>query len=181
MMPVRPVFYLVSLTALVLYACAPSVAAPDLPQATSVTIQEKSSAMPQSDPTSANSAESFPTSPVDQPQTFPATADPLLKKIAALAISDLAARLTLDANSIVMVSADSITWPNSALGCPKPDKVYALSTVPGFRIKLSAAGKEYVYNTDRIGTLVQCPQAASDVDGPSSPVSPGDTLGGQIK
>jgi hypothetical protein len=182
MMPVRPVFYLVIVTALLLCACAPSAAAPDLPQATSVTIKENASAMPYSDSTNGNSAESSPTSPVDQPQTFPASADPLLKKIAGLAISDLAARLKLDENSIVMASADSINWPNSALGCPKPDKVYAQGRVPGFRIKLTTGGKEYIYNTDRTGILVQCPQAApGDVDGPSAPVSPGDTLGGQIK
>jgi len=106
----------------------------------------------------------------------------LLKKIADLAISDLAARLTLDTQSIVMISADTMNWPNSALGCPQPDKVYAQGRVPGFQIKLSAAGKKYVYNTDRTGTLVQCPQAADgEVDGPSTPVNPGDTLGGQIK
>jgi hypothetical protein len=181
-MHTHPWFYPVIVSALLLGACAPRAAAPALPQVTPVTIKENSSAMPLSDPTSANSPESSPTSPVDQPQTFPATADPLFKKIAALAISDLAARLKLDANSIVMVSGDSANWPNSALGCPQPDKVYARGWVPGFQFKLSAGGKEYVYNTDRTGILVQCPQAASDdVDGPSVPVSPGDTLGGQIK
>jgi len=184
-MLIRPVFYLVIVSALLLCACAPGAAAPGFSQATAVTIKKNSSAMPQSDSTNDNSAEASPTPSVPalyQAQTFPATADPLLKKIISLSIADLAARLTLDGHSIVMVSADSFTWPNSALGCPKPDKFYPQGTVPGFRIKLSAAGKEYVYNTDRIGTLVQCPQAAAgEVDGPSVPVAPGDTLGGHIK
>jgi hypothetical protein len=131
-----------------------------------------------------------PKAPVDPTQALATrenpgtmlTTDPMLKKFTDLAITDLASRFKLEAASIETVLAESITWPNSALGCPKPGKVYAQGRVPGFRIKLNSAGKEYVYHTDREGTMVLCqPAAEGEMDGPSAPFNPNDTPGGQMR
>ena len=112
----------------------------------------------------------------------PPQSESLTKKLAALTVADLAARLSLDANQITVLSTQPVTWPNSALGCPLPGKVYAQSRIPGFRITLQSAGTQYVYNTDQTGTVLFCaaPNSSAD-DVITPPIQPGDTLGGQIK
>jgi hypothetical protein len=169
-MSTRLLLHITVFTLLLLSACTPQL---DLP----------------SNPISPEETEMSPTdsTSVDPPQdatSVPAVATPdsLQKKMTDLAIADLASRLSLDLQLVTVKSAESITWPNSALGCPQPDKVYAQGLVPGFRIKLLAGGTEYVYHTDRNGTYIQCLEGNSnELDVPTTPIRPGDTLGGQIQ
>ena len=182
-MSIRSSMLLTLFATLALAACAARPEMPaNPPQAAPLTIKEDSTVMPANDPTPVNAPLSSQDGQTPDPGAASVQPDPLLKKFTDMAVKDLASRLKMEAASIEILSADAIVWPNSALGCPKPDMMYAQGTVPGFRIKLSSAGKEYVYNTDRTGTIVLCPQAGEgDVEGPSMPVNPNDTLGGQIK
>jgi hypothetical protein len=109
-----------------------------------------------------------------------ATSSPIVesgleKKFIGIVMADLATRLSMEAQAISVISAEAITWPNAALGCPLPGKVYAQGTVPGFRIRLKAENKEYSYHTDRTGQFVLCLEEGPDVENlPSIPVPPGE-------
>ena len=165
-------FHLFLLGALWLTACASSPAA---------TVP-----IPSANPSTASqpASEGLFDTPTQEPVVTinPPQSESLTKKLAALTVADLAARLSLDANQITVLSTQPVTWPNSALGCPLPGKVYAQSRIPGFRITLQSAGTQYVYNTDQTGTVLFCaaPNSSAD-DVITPPIQPGDTLGGQIK
>ncbi len=99
----------------------------------------------------------------------------LEKKFIQIATNDLATRLNIDAKSISVISAESITWPNAALGCPSPGKVYAQGKVPGYQIRLEVDGIEYIYNTDLLGQVLLCTQQDPDDLDSLSPTTPGPT------
>jgi hypothetical protein len=95
------------------------------------------------------------------------------EKFIQLAKRDLAGRLTIDIANISLIEAVEMTWPNAALGCPSPGKVYATVRVPGYRVKLEANGTEYIYNTDLTGQVILCPEVNFDENIP--PVTPDQT------
>src|SRR5262245_12017801 len=48
--------------------------------------------------------------------------------------ADLAQRAGIAASDAKVVAAESITWPNGALGCPQPGRMYTQMLVPGYRV-----------------------------------------------
>lgn len=71
---------------------------------------------------------------------------------------DLGRRLGVDISEIELADLASVTWPDFSLGCPRPGQVYGQAIVPGYRITLSAGGREYVYHTDARTRFVTCPE-----------------------
>lgn len=90
---------------------------------------------------------------------------PPVKKFVSLSIKDLTSRLQINADSISLVKTEEMIWPNAALGCPRPGKVYPTGRVPGYRVWLNAEGREYLYHTDYNGNVVLCPELNPDVPG----------------
>jgi hypothetical protein len=58
---------------------------------------------------------------------------------------DLAQRLSLSENEIVLDSVDPADFPDAALGAPIEDEMSAQVITPGWRIRLHANGKTYEY------------------------------------
>ena len=73
--------------------------------------------------------------------------DPALRPIVEGAIQDLAHSLAIAAIEIEVVEVQAVVWPDTALGCPRPDMRYLQVTVDGARILLKAAGKTYEYHS----------------------------------
>ena len=48
-------------------------------------------------------------------------------------------------------------WPDSSLGCPQPDKLYAQVVTPGYLVVVDVSGERIEYHTDERGTVVRCP------------------------
>ena len=69
---------------------------------------------------------------------------------------DLACRKGADKGLITAVKIEAVDWPDTSLGCPQPDMVYAQVITPGFRIVLSCADRTYVYHSDRGNRVVYC-------------------------
>lgn len=119
------------------------------------------------------------------PSNIKATPSPvpeggLQKKFTAIVSQDLATRLSVDVEAISVISIEPIEWPNAALGCPAPGKVYTQGTVPGFRIRLEAENNEYSYHLDRTGQFLLCPENNVDLpEEPFIPVEPGEIDDGQ--
>jgi hypothetical protein len=61
--------------------------------------------------------------------------------------ADLAKRLGVDAAQVRVVSSTEVTWPDGSLGCPEPGMNYTQALVPGSRIILEVAGKQYHYHS----------------------------------
>jgi hypothetical protein len=65
------------------------------------------------------------------------------------------------ADAIELVKAETVTWPDGSLGCPRPDMGYTQALVPGYRIRLRAHGALLDYHAGRSGRLVLCPARRS--------------------
>ncbi len=69
---------------------------------------------------------------------------------------DLAEKKGLPLDQITVKKVESVSWPDTSLGCPEPGKMYAQVITPGCRVVLSGGGKDYVYHTGLNGTFVLC-------------------------
>lgn len=85
--------------------------------------------------------------------------DPAARQLVQLARRDLAARLEIEDDSrIETLRAQSKTWPDSSLGCPKPGLSYAQVMTPGYLIELRAAGRTWSYHSD-LRQVIHCEAA----------------------
>ncbi len=72
--------------------------------------------------------------------------EPGLQRLIDTAIADLANRLSIDRNTVEVVSAQSVVWPDRSLGCPQPGMVYPQVLAEGFHIELRAKDRVYSYH-----------------------------------
>jgi hypothetical protein len=84
--------------------------------------------------------------PDDRPTDDP-TPDPALRGVVRLAVADLAGRLGVPADDVLVVSAEIVTWPDGGLGCRRPGMRYLQRPVDGSRTVLENAGRRYAYHT----------------------------------
>jgi hypothetical protein len=70
---------------------------------------------------------------------------------------DLAGRLSVPIESIRLVDAGSVTWPSSAIGCPRPDMSYAQVLVPGSLIVLQVGKDRFAYHARSGAEPFYCP------------------------
>lgn len=95
--------------------------------------------------------------PVAPTPAWPAGAQPLVD----LAIAALSKDSQAKAADITVVSVEAVQWPDGCLGCPKKGEMCTEAIVPGYRIVLLLAGREYEFRTDQSKTVRRCP-AESD-------------------
>jgi hypothetical protein len=62
---------------------------------------------------------------------------------------DLAARLRVEESEISEGSIEKVDFPNMSLGAPTDGEMSAQMISTGWRIPLSAAGREYEYRADK--------------------------------
>lgn len=74
---------------------------------------------------------------------------------AAEARKDLAAKLKIDARSIVIMQITDTEWSDGCLGLGGPAESCLQALVPGFRVEMLAAGETYFYRTDKTGSSVR--------------------------
>ncbi len=67
----------------------------------------------------------------------------------------LAGELGVAADSLNVVSATAMTWSDTSLGCPQPDKGYAQVITPGHLVLIrDSEGTEHTVHTDQDGSFV---------------------------
>jgi hypothetical protein len=64
------------------------------------------------------------------------------------------------AESARVVTAEALMWPNGALGCPQPGRMYTQAVVPGYRVVFEADGRTYAYHASQKGGFKLCKQPA---------------------
>ena len=72
------------------------------------------------------------------------------------AVDDAAARADVDASAVTVVSAESVTWANGALGCPQRGFMYTDVVTPGYRVVVEAGGTRYDYRATTRGDARWC-------------------------
>ncbi len=81
---------------------------------------------------------------------------PIAQEIAPV-ISAIAADLDVPPTSLQVVTVEPHDWPDSSLGCPQPDMLYAQVITPGYVIVVEVSGERFEYHTDERGNIVRCP------------------------
>ena len=94
-------------------------------------------------PSSAASTEAGSTWPVDQAR---------LDHVLDLA----AAESGQDRTTLVIVSAEAVTWNDGSLGCPKPGVMYTQALVEGFRVVVAAGDRQLDYHMSQTGQPRLC-------------------------
>lgn len=115
---------------------------------------------------SACSVAADPVKPSRQPVRVPsgesqaAVAAPSSKEVPAEIVdklrADLASRHGFAASAVTVAKAESVVWPNGALGCAKPGEMVTQALVPGYRVELEAGGKRYAYHAAERGFFRLC-------------------------
>src|SRR5690349_20465110 len=73
--------------------------------------------------------------------------------------ADLAQRVGIKASDAKVTRAEAIEWPNGALGCAEPGKMYTQMIVPGYVVELEHEGKTYSYHAAKTGYFALCDRA----------------------
>lgn len=71
------------------------------------------------------------------------------------AAADLVQRLKIDIDTIKLVSAQEIDWPDACLGIQQSDVMCAQVITTGYKVILEANGKQYEYHTNKSGSTVR--------------------------
>jgi hypothetical protein len=77
--------------------------------------------------------------------------------------ADLAKQVGADvAESARVTAAESVMWPNGALGCPQPGRMYTQAIVPGYQVVFDAGGRTFAYHASQKGGFVLCKDPVLD-------------------
>lgn len=85
--------------------------------------------------------------PVQMPTPIPIPADAGLQNLIDKAKTNLANRLSISVDQIVLREATSVVWPDASLGCPQPGMVYIQVPEDGLLIKLQVGDQIYPYHS----------------------------------
>ncbi len=77
-------------------------------------------------------------------------------EVTALAVEDLANQLSIPEDEIKLCDVCQVTWPDTSLGCPQPDMMYAQMLQEGYLIQLTVDGKPYFYHSGGTQAPFQC-------------------------
>jgi peptidoglycan/xylan/chitin deacetylase (PgdA/CDA1 family) len=68
--------------------------------------------------------------------------------------ASLAQRLKVNQREITLQKVLPMTWSDTSLGWPEPDRVYAQALTPGYVVLLSCGQDTYEYRTDAKGQIL---------------------------
>jgi hypothetical protein len=87
----------------------------------------------------------LPASPLE---TRAASVDAIQRNpVVRQAIEDLAQRESVPAKDVEVVSVEEVVWPDTSMGCPRPDMRYLQALQDGMRIILQANGRQRAYHS----------------------------------
>lgn len=86
---------------------------------------------------------------------------PDLQSMIRVALADAVQRSGIDAAALRVASAERVTWSDGSLGCPQPGMLYTQALVPGYRIRIDAAGNTLDYHAGLRGAPRLCPAGRS--------------------
>ena len=96
--------------------------------------------------------------PVTEKEPMQVEAPMNLQRQTKIAIDDLARRLNVPPEQVVLSGARQVTWRSGALGCPEPGMSYTEALVPGAVIYLQAGKTIHAYHARFAGEPFYCPR-----------------------
>lgn len=116
-------------------------------------------------PEPTDSTEPSP-SPAASESLPPLDSGPVPTEMFAAILEDAAGLAGVDASALTVIEAAAVTWSDGSLGCPEPGMMYTQALVPGYRIRVDAAGAPMTYHTRATSVFVLCPpeRAGASVD-----------------
>jgi hypothetical protein len=84
-----------------------------------------------------------------------------LETLTESVLADAARQTGLERSTLVVESAEAVTWADGSLGCPQPGMNYTMALVPGFRVRVRAGERLLDYHASRRGQFVLCPPGRS--------------------
>ncbi|CAG0991480.1 hypothetical protein ANAEL_02320 [Anaerolineales bacterium] len=133
----------------------------------------------QSAPTEEPAATSSASTQLDAQLPDDEGSQPAPREIVEKVKADLVKQFKVNADEIRVREARAVDWPDTSLGCPQPDMVYAQVITPGYWVLLEVEGKQYPYHTDRDGQIILCIGNPDSDSLPLIPVDPGEIDDGQ--
>jgi hypothetical protein len=91
----------------------------------------------------------------ENPEPGSAVHDLPVEPAADAARKDLAAKLSVDEKSIVILQIEEKTWNDGCLGVGGAAESCLQALVEGFRVEMFAEGKTYFYRTDKTGVSLR--------------------------
>lgn len=75
------------------------------------------------------------------------------------ALERAASDAAVSPGQVRLIDYEPVEWPDTALGVPKPGRLYPQVITPGYRVRLrlDAAGAEVEYHTDQGSRIVRLP------------------------
>jgi hypothetical protein len=142
----------------ILAACAPP-AAPGNAQATepSLVVSPRPPARATAGVKAALTAVPLPIAPTEGiTMTSTLKIEPGMQSLIDAAIADLMKRLSVTQDEIEVVSAQSVVWPDTSLGCQQPGMAYLQVPEDGALIVLQVNGINYEYHNGGSRGLFLC-------------------------
>lgn len=127
-------------------AAAPQPTAPAVPSATPVANVAPTPALPYPAPSDVATPTPALAAPYPAP-TQPAGAANAPAELVASARDRLAKQLAVDPSKLQMLRAETMQWPDGAIGCPEPGKAYDQYAIPGYLLTFSDGAREYAVHT----------------------------------
>ena len=101
-----------------------------------------------------------------------------LEGLIEAAISDLASRLSIEREAIVVLEATPVVWPDTSLGCPVPGMRYLQVPKDGALIRLGVEDKAYAYHSGGSRGLILCDGELGAKNTLPNPIASDATAGG---
>ncbi|MGY6553361.1 MAG: hypothetical protein ACXIUM_02445 [Wenzhouxiangella sp.] len=95
--------------------------------------------------------------PVEAPVESSEEPVQLVAEMRDAALRDLSQRLNIPSRDIRVISAQAVTWPDGAMGCPQPGFAYTQALVPGVHVILLVDDIEHHYHGGERGRPLLCP------------------------
>jgi hypothetical protein len=71
--------------------------------------------------------------------------------------ADVERQSGVEPGEVRLISAEFVTWPNSALGCPEAGMAYMQALTPGYRIRFETPNRVFHYHGARGKSPFHCP------------------------
>ena len=88
---------------------------------------------------------------------------PELEPVVEAAVADLESRPGTGSGPVRVVLARQETFPNGAIGCPQPGRMYTQALVEGYRVVLARGDRAWLYTAGADGVPQLC--ASEEKDG----------------
>lgn len=116
-----------------------------------------------------------PPTPADSSAGATASQEPEVQAVVDAAVADLERRTGAGGEPIQVLLARRETFPDGALGCPKPGRSYTQALVDGYRVVLARGDHAWLYTAGPDGSPRMCTSTAWDGGTPfASPAAPTD-------